>query len=55
MHTSETVRFKISLPSDTALEFQIIDAIEIVEGVKQWVGSRPAGYLEVKAQEMLKE
>lgn len=54
MHNSEQVRFKISIPSDHSIENQIIDAIESVEAnSKQWVGPRPAGYLEIEGQKSL--
>ena len=53
MHSSETVRFKLSIPSDVSLENLVIDGIEKLESAVQWVGPRPAGYLEQEAQKML--
>ena len=53
MHSSDVVRFKISIPSDTALEDSIIDGIEKLENTKQWIGPRPAGYLEAEAQKLI--
>ena len=53
MHSSETVRFKLSIPSDPNLENQLVDLIMKVESCKQWIGPRPAGYLEQEAQKLL--
>jgi hypothetical protein len=53
MHSSETVRLKLSIPSDPALEFFLFDCIQKIESEQQWYGPRPAGYLEQEAQKLL--
>jgi len=41
--------------SEYQVECVIIDAIEKLESTTQWVGPRPAGYLEQEAQKALAE
>ena len=53
MHASDQMRFKLSIPSNAEFEFAVIEAIEIIEGMKQWYGPRPAGYLEQAAQTII--
>ena len=53
MYASDTVRFKLSIPSDTVMENAVVDAMEAIEGSTQWIGPRPAGYLEAEAQKIL--
>ena len=53
MHSSELVRFKLSIPSDFECASMIIDAIEKLESTTCWVGPRPAGYLEAEGQKII--
>ena len=54
MHSSETRRLIISIPSNPMLQNLMFDAIESVEpSAKEWVGPRPKGYLEAEAQKKL--
>ena len=43
----------MSIPGDFTLEWQIIDAIETIDSATQWIGPRPAGFLEAEAQKVL--
>ena len=53
MHSSDVLRFKLSIPSDVHLENSIIDALTLSEKGIQWIGPRPSGYLEPAAQTIL--
>tara|TARA_B110000196_G_C21073772_1_gene628868 strand:- start:69 stop:743 length:675 start_codon:yes stop_codon:yes gene_type:complete len=53
MHSSETVRFKLSIPSDFQCECFVVDCVQKVESAVQWFGPRPAGFLEQEAQKLL--
>ena len=53
MHSSETVRFKLSIPGDPAFEYLLVDCIQKIESEQQWFGLRPAGYLEQEARKLL--
>jgi hypothetical protein len=53
MHNSDTVRLKLSIPSDPQFEFFLVDCVQKIESVQQWFGARPAGYLEQEAQKFL--
>ena len=53
MHSSDVLRFKLSIPSDVQLENSIIDALTLSEKGTQWIGPRPCGYLELEAQTIL--
>ena len=53
MHDSSQMRFKLSCPSQFQLECTVIDGIEKLESAQQWIGPRPSGYLQGKAQEAL--
>lgn len=55
MHSSDVVRFKLSIPSDFELESAICDAIEKLEASQRWIGPRPAGWLEVEAQKIISD
>jgi len=53
MHDSTQMRFKLAMPSQFVLECAVIDGIEKLESSQQWIGPRPAGYLEGLGQETL--
>ena len=53
LHSSVVLRFKLSIPSDVQLENAIIDTLTLSEKGTQWIGPRPAGYLELEAQTIL--